>query len=436
MVLLLGALFMEQSTLNMYETSDKTKEIVKQITFEKIEAAAKELESVVHRTPTINSTWLSQFTGGEVFLKLENLQISGSFKPRGAYTAMSRLSDDEKSHGVITMSVGNHAIGVAYHAQKMGIAATIVMPENTHIAKIERTRSYGASIVLHGKTVLDARDFALQLMKRNNHALIHPFDDPNVIIGHGSVAIEMLADVPNLDVLVIPIGGGGLASGMGIAAKKLNPAIQIIGVQSLYCPSTAEILFPNSVQIGTRKESQTIAEGIAIKSPGHLNLAILREVLDDMLIVNEAMIENAMEALIINNKLIAEGAGAAGIAAILSGTELFKGKRVGTIVCGGNVDSRILSSLLMRGLVHEGRLVRLKIEIDDNPGILGHLSQIIGKAGGNIFEISHQRFFNKTMIKMGFVDAVIETRDANHAQQICRALIVGGHPTQIMEESF
>lgn len=427
---------MEQSALNLYETSDKTNELVKQITFEKIEAAAKELESVVHRTPTIKSSWLSQFTGGEVFLKLENLQITGSFKPRGAYICINSLTDEEKARGVITMSAGNHAQAVAYHAQKMGIAATIVMPENTPIAKVERTRSYGASIILHGQTVLDARDFALQLMKKNNHALIHPFDDPNIIIGQASVGIEMLADVPNLDVLVIPIGGGALASGIGLVAKKVNPAIQIIGVQSLYCPSTAEVLFPNSVQIGTRKESQTIAEGIAVKAPGRLNLSILRDVLDDMLIVNEDMIENAMESLIINNKLIAEGAGAAGIAAILSGTELFKGKRVGTIVCGGNVDSRILSSLLMRGLVHEGRLVRLKIEIDDNPGILGHLSQVIGKAGGNIFEISHQRFFNKTMIKMASVDAVIETRDANHAQQICKALIADGHPTQIMEDSF
>ncbi|MES2252732.1 MAG: threonine ammonia-lyase [Pseudomonadota bacterium] len=427
---------MEQSALNLYETSPETKKIVESITFEKIEAAAKELESVVHRTPTIKSAWLSQFIEGDVFLKLENLQITGSFKPRGAYICMNNLTDEEKRRGVITMSAGNHAQGVAYHAQRMGIAATIVMPETTPIAKVERTRSYGASIILHGQTVLDARDFALQLMKKNNYALIHPFDDPNIIIGQASIAIEMLTDIPNLDVLLIPIGGGGLASGIGIVAKHLNSSIQIIGVQSLYCPSTAEVLFPNSLQIGTRKESQTIAEGIAIKFPGRINLAILRNVLDDMLIVNEAMIENAMEALIINNKIVVEGAGAAGVAAILARKEIFKGKRVGTIVCGGNVDSRILSSLLMRGLVHEGRLVRLKIEISDNPGILGHLSQIIGKAGGNIFEISHQRFFNKTMIKMAFVDAVIETRDANHAHQICRALIEGGHPTQIMEDSF
>ena len=427
---------MEQSALNMYETSDKTKELVKEITFEKIEAAAKQLETVVHRTPTIMSPWLSEFIDGEVHLKLENLQVTGSFKPRGAYICMNNLTDEEKSRGVITMSAGNHSQGLAYHAQKMGIAATIVMPESTPIAKVERTRSYGASIILHGQTVLDARDFALQLMKKNNHALVHPFDDPNIIIGQGSVGIEMLTDVQNLDVLLIPIGGGGLASGVGIVAKRLNPNIQIIGIQSLYCPSTAEVLFPNSVQIGTRRESQTIAEGIAIKFPGRLNLPILREVLDDMLIVNEAMIENAMESLIINNKIVAEGAGAAGVAAILASREIFKGKRVGTIVCGGNVDSRILSSLLMRGLVHEGRLVRLKIEISDNPGILGHLSQIIGKAGGNIFEISHQRFFNKTMIKMAYVDAVIETRGANHAQQICKSLIEGGHPTQIMEDSF
>ncbi|MDP3371558.1 MAG: threonine ammonia-lyase [Candidatus Paracaedibacteraceae bacterium] len=425
---------MEQALSLVQGDFDKSKTGV--VTFEKIEQEAKELESVVYRTPTIQSQWLSQFIDGEVFLKLENLQITGSFKSRGTYVCMKNLTDAEKSRGVITMSSGNHAHSVAYHAQKMGIAATIVMPESTPIAKVERTRSYGASIILHGETILDARDFTLQLMRRNNHALIHPFDDANVIIGQGSVGIEMLTDIPNLDVLLIPIGGGALASGVGIVAKKLNPAIQIIGIQSLYSPSTAEILFPNTIHIDARKDSQTIAEGIAVKAPGHLTLEILRDVLDDMLIVNEPMIENAMEALIVNNKIIAEGAGAAGVAAILASREIFKGKRVGTIICGGNVDSRILSNLLMRGLVQEGRLVRLKIEVTDNPGILGQLSQIIGKIGGNIFEISHQRFFNNIMIKTAYVCAVVETRDANHANMICKALIESGYPTKIVEDSL
>jgi threonine dehydratase len=427
---------MGQLAFNCYENSNSVTEGVKNITFEKIEQAAKQLEPVIQRTPTILSPWLSHHINGEVYLKLENLQVTGSFKPRGTFICMDSLTSKEKSHGVITMSAGNHAQAVAYTAQQMGISATIVMPENTPIAKVERSRIYGASIVLHGETILDARDFALQLMKKNNYALIHPFDDPNIIIGHGSVGIEMLNDVKNLDVLLIPIGGGALASGIGIVAKKLNPSIQIIGIQSLYSPSTAKILFPNAVQIDTRTEAQTIAEGIAIKAPGHFNLAILRDVLDDMLIVNEIMIENAMEALIINSKIVAEGAGAAGVAAIIARKEIFMGKRVGTVVCGGNVDSRILSNLLMRGLVHEGRLVRLKIEVSDNPGMLGHLSQIIGKAGGNIFEISHQRLFNKTMIKIAYVDAVIETRDVNHAQLICKTLIDAGYQTKIMEDSL
>lgn len=412
----------------------ETKSLIELITFEAIQKGAESLKNVVFRTPTIQSPWLSQLIEGEAYLKLENLQITGSFKPRGAYLAMSQLTDEEKTRGVITMSAGNHAQGVAYHAQQMGIPATIVMPENTPIAKVERTRSFGASIILHGKSVLEARDFALQLIKKNNAYLIHPFDDPYIVIGQGSVGIEILEDIPDLDMLVVPIGGGGLASGIGIVAKKINPNIQLIGVQSAFCPSTAEVLFPNSLDSMARKEAQTVAEGIAIKFPGKINLALLHELLDDMLIVNETHIENAMESLIMNNKIVAEGAGAAGVAAIMNNVSMFKGKKVGTVICGGNVDSRILSSLLMRGLVHEGRLVRLKIEISDAPGILGHLTQIIGKAGGNIFEISHQRLFNNMMLKMAYVDAVVETRNAQHASLICQALIEGGFPTTINEE--
>lgn len=427
---------MKNATSPIHGNLDEADLLAQSITFDKIAEAAKELERVVIRTPTVLSPWLSDVVEGNVFLKLENLQLTGSFKVRGAYTCIKNLSDEEKARGIITMSTGNHAQSVAYHAKKMGILATIVMPENAPIAKVERTRSLGASVMLHGKTVLEARDFTLQLMKRNNYALVHPFDDVDIIMGQGSVGIEMLTDVPNLDVLLIPIGGGGLACGVAIAAKEMNPNIQIIGVQSSFCPSTAEVLFPNVILNETRKEFQTIAEGIAIHLPGRINLSILHNVLDDMLIVNESSIESAVEALVVNSKIVAEGAGAAGVAAILANKEIFKGKNVGTIICGGNIDSRVLSSLLMRGLVHEGRLIRLKIEVTDNPGIVGHLSSIIGKAGGNIFEISHQRLFNRTMIKMACVDAVVETRDANHANLICKALIEGGFPAKVMEDSF
>ncbi len=431
-----GAELMDRSVCSTYETLDEIDVLAQSVTFDKIRKATKELSNVVVRTPTVRSPWLSDYIGGNVFLKLENLQITGSFKARGAYMCIKNLSDAEKERGIVTMSTGNHAQSVAYHAKKMGILATIVMPENAAIAKVERTRSLGASVILHGKTVLEARDFTLQLMKRNNYALVHPFDDVNIIIGQGSVGVEMLTDVPNLDVLLIPIGGGGLAAGVAIAAKELNPNIQIIGIQSSFCPSTAEVLFPNVILNETRKDFQTIADGIAVHSPGRINLNILHNLLDDMLIVNESSIEAAVESLIVHNKIIAEGAGAAGVAAILVGKDILKGKNVGTIICGGNIDSRIVSSLLMRGLVHEGRLIRLKIEVSDSPGIVAHLSTIIGKAGGNVFEISHQRLFNRTMIKMGYVDAMVETRDANHANLICKALIENGFPAKVMEDSF
>ncbi len=425
---------MNDSELASIINAHDTQKFVSQVTLKAIQTAAQELKSVVYRTPTVKSPWLSNLIQGDVYLKLENLQHTGSFKPRGAYIAMSRLGSDVQKRGVITMSAGNHAQGVAYHAKQMGIPATIVMPENTPMLKVERTRVLGASTVLHGKSVLEARDFAIQLMKRDNSYLIHPFDDVNIILGQGSVGLELLEDIPHLDALVIPIGGGGLACGMGVVAKALNPDIQLIGVQSFFCPTTAEILFPNSLAGHTRKEAQTVAEGIAIKFPGKINLSILHSLLDDMLIVNELMIEQAMESLIANNKVVAEGAGAAGVAAIMNNRSMFQGKRVGTVICGGNVDSRLLANLLMRGLVHEGRLVRFNIEISDTPGILGHLTQIIGRAGGNIFEISHQRLFNNVTAKMAYVDAVVETRDAEHAQTICKALIEGHFPTTICED--
>ena len=277
----------------------------------------------------------------------------------------------------------------------------------------------------------ECRDFVMQLIKKHHYVMVHPFDDPLVICGQGTAALEMLEEVPDLDVLLIPIGGGGLAAGMCIAAKALNPKIHIIGVQSAFCPSVARLLFPNTVS--NHQPKHTIAEGIAIKFPGELTLAILREHLDDFLVVDESYIEEAIEALMMQSKTVSEGAGAAAVAALLYGNQLFKGKNVGAIVCGGNVDPRILSNILLKGMVQHGRLIRFKIEINDIPGILGRLTQIIGKAGGNIFEITHQRVFEHVAVKMAFIHAVIETRDATHAEEIRKALIAGGFQAQIIE---
>ena len=403
------------------------------ISLKHIQEAAEALKGITIRTPTISAPWLNTLTKGEVFLKLENLQITGSFKLRGSYIRLSKLTEEERSRGIITMSAGNHALGIAYHAQRMGIPATIVMPKNTAIAKVERTRGFGVAVILQGENMTESRDFTMQLMKKHNYTLIHPFNDLDVIAGQGTVALEILEDVPDLDVLIVPIGGGGLAAGMAIAAKAIKPDIQVIGVQSAFCTVVTQALFPNSVPSLPTKIPQTIAEGIAIRFSGDLTMAILEKHLDDILVAEEQQIEDAIEALILQNKIVAEGAGAVGLAVVLANPEIFEKKRVGVVISGGNIDSRILSSLLLRGLVHSGKLIRFKIESNDTPGILGDISKIIGKAGGNIFEISHQRLFNHIAVKMAYVDAVVETRSSSHAIDICNALVAGGFPTVISE---
>lgn len=403
------------------------------IDLQQIKEAAEILKGITIRTPTISAPWLNTLTKGEVFLKLENLQITGSFKLRGSYIRLSKLTQEERSRGIITMSAGNHALGIAYHAQRMGIPATIVMPKNTAIAKVERTRGFGVAVILQGENMTESRDFTLQLMKKHKYTLIHPFNDIDVIAGQGTVALEMLEDVPELDVLIVPIGGGGLAAGTVIAAKAIKSDIQVVGVQSAFCPVVAQALFPNSVPALSTKIHQTIAEGISIRFSGDLTMAILEKHLDDILVVDEQQIEDAIEALILQNKIVAEGAGAVGLAMVLANPEAFEKKKVGIVISGGNIDSRILSSLLLRGLVHSGKLIRFKIESNDTPGILGDISKIIGKVGGNIFEISHQRLFNHIAVKMAYVDAVVETRSNSHALDICNALVSGGFPTVISE---
>lgn len=407
--------------------------VVQKFSLEHITYAAQRLSGIVKRTPTLRSDFLTHMLGDDVYLKLENLQTTGSFKVRGAYMKIIHLSEEEKARGIITMSAGNHAQGVAYHAQKLGISAIIVMPENTPITKIERTRALGASVILHGETMSESRDFVMQLIKKHNYTLIHTFDDPYIIAGQGTVGLEMLEDVPNLDVLIVPVGGGGLSAGICVAAKQMNPKIQIMGVQAEYCSAVAQVLFPNVVPEHIKKPPLTIAEGIAIKFPGVYNLALLEKYMDDMLVVSESYIESAVELLAVNEKIVVEGAGAAGVAALMYGLPIFKGKRVGIVICGGNIDARILSNLLLRGMVQHGRLVKYRIEITDAPGILGRLTQIIGRLGGNIFEISHQRLFNNTTVKMAFLDAVVETRDGEHAHMIRDSLTQDGFSTEIID---
>ena len=404
-----------------------------EITLTQIEQAAKALENVTLRTPTLLSPWLSEQAGTSIYLKLENLQVLSSFKVRGAFVKLSQLSPDQRHKGVITMSAGNHAQGVAYHARALGIAATIVMPKNTPFAKVETTEKLGCTLILEGKNLYEAGLIAHELARREGLTLIHPYDDPAIIAGQGTVALEMLKDVPDLDVLIIPIGGGGLAAGMAIAAKAVNPKIEIIGVQSAYCPSMAEVLYPDRKFTTQEVFSSPLAEGIAVKSPGVITREILKEHLSDILIVSEEQIEAAIEDLLIHGKLTVEGAGAAGVAALMANSHHFIGRKVGIVICGGNIDARILSSLLLRGLVRHGNLVRLKIDINDAPGVLGQLSQIIGQSGGNIFEVSHQRLFNHITVKMAEVDMVVETRDIAHAQTIIAALQEKGFPTQMVD---
>jgi threonine dehydratase len=403
-----------------------------EITFGDIQQAAATLEKVVLRTPTILAHWLSQQGSGNVFLKLENLQIVSSFKARGAYVKLTQLSENEKRKGVIAMSAGNHAQGVAYHAQALGIAATVVMPKNTPFAKIESTQSLNATVILEGQTLTEASAYASHLAERDGLTLIHPYDDPAIIAGQGTVALEMLADVPDLDVLIIPIGGGGLAAGMAIAAKAINPNIEIIGVQSAYCPAMAQVLYPTRTFPTQQLFYNSLAEGIAVKTPGILTRQILKKHLSDIVIVTEEQIEVAIEDLLVHGKLTVEGAGAAGVAALTAAPSQFSNRNVGIVICGGNIDARVLSSLLLRGLVRQGKLVRLKIDINDAPGVLGQISQIIGQAGGNIFEVSHQRLFNHITVKMAELDAVVETRDRTHGKSIIAALQAGGFPTQMV----
>jgi threonine dehydratase len=391
---------------------------------EDIERAAAVLARLdVARTPTIRAARLEQRIGTPVALKLENLQRTGSFKVRGAGNRIAALSPTERARGVIAMSAGNHAQGVAWHAQRQSIPATIVMPRGTPFTKIERTQALGARVVIEGATLDQAAAFAREEARRGDLVLVHPYDDPLVVAGQGTVALELLADRPDIDTLVVPIGGGGLIAGCAIAARSRRPGMRIVGVQSALYPAMLRAIRGDGREI---PGGPSLAEGIAVKAPGELTRRIVRDLVDDIVLVDEHAIEAAVNFLLVEEKLLVEGAGAAGIAALMVEPERWRGRRIGAVVCGGNIDARVAASILMRGLAASGRLARLRIEIPDAPGMLAGVTETIAGAGGNIVEIVHQRLFHDVPVTRADVDVVLETRGGEHLQTIVAALIARG----------
>ena len=393
------------------------------ITLADIELARRIIADVVLRTPMLPAPKLSALTGAEVYVKYENLQVTNSFKDRGALVKLASLSEAERKRGVITMSAGNHAQAVAYHAERLGIPATIVMPVTTPFVKVAATRSYGAEVVLHGDTVAEAEARCEQIRSQRGLVMVHPYDDPEIIAGQGTIALEMLEDVPDLDALVIPIGGGGLIAGNAIAARAKNPAIEIVGAEAALYPSVWNALQGENRPIG----GPTLAEGIAVKNVGKLTLPIIRELVADIILLDEAHLERAVNAYLTLQKTMAEGAGAAGLAAMLAKPERFKNKKVGLVLCGGNIDPRVLASIMVRELERDSRIVAFRLTIPDRPGVLGIIATRIGALGANILEVDHRRLFLDVPAKGAKLDVTIETRDMAHAEEIMAALAADGY---------
>ena len=388
------------------------------LNLENIRGAAARIAGAVERTPFLHSRTLSRLTGAEIHLKFENLQFTASFKERGALNRLLALGADERARGVVAMSAGNHAQGIAYHAARLGIRAVIVMPQGTPNNKVRSTQVHGAEVVLRGDTLADAAAHAQELRQRDRLTFIHPYDDPLVVAGQGTVGLEMLEERPDLDCLVVPIGGGGLIAGIATAAKALKPGIEVMGVESKNWCAMYQRMNGLPVAVG----GDTIAEGLAVRDVGELPLEICRRLVDRVLVVEEEAIERAIVTLIEIEKTVAEGAGAAGLAAVLADPQAFAGRRVGIPLCGGNIDSRVLASVLMRGLVRDGRLVRIRVTMPDVSGSLAHAATGIAAAGGNIIEVQHQRVFGTASVRTPEVEFMVETRDRDHAVALLRSL--------------
>jgi threonine dehydratase len=393
------------------------------VTLADIEIARRTIAGHVLRTPLLPAPPLSALTGAEVFVKYENLQVTNSFKERGACVKLAALSADERRRGVIAMSAGNHAQAVAYHARRLAIPATIVMPVTTPFVKVKATETLGATVILDGETVAEAQTRAEMIAARQNLVWVHPYDDAKIIAGQGTIALEMLEDAPELDVLVVPIGGGGLLAGCAVAARAKRPSIEIVGVEAALYPSMW-----NAIHQGKRPcGGATLAEGIAVTNVGRLTLPVVRECVSDIILVDESLIERAVNAFLTLQKAMAEGAGAAGLAAMLAEPERFRGRRVGLILCGGNIDPRILASIMVRELERAERIVSFRLTIPDRPGILGQIATKLGECGANILTVDHHRLFLDVPAKGAKVDVTVETRDAAHAEEIFHALAAAGY---------
>ncbi|MBL8643370.1 MAG: threonine ammonia-lyase [Rhodospirillaceae bacterium] len=395
-----------------------------------VTAAAAAIADAVMNTPLLESQTLSAITGCTLYLKFENLQFTASFKERGALNKLRTIAASARGKGVCAMSAGNHAQAVAYHARRLGIPATIVMPRGTPFTKISRTKDHGAKVVIDGGNLTEAFDVATALSKAEGLTFVHPYDDPLVIAGQGTLGLEILNAVPGIDALVVPIGGGGLISGIAIAARALKPSIRIIGVQSKAYPSMANALSGVST---AHADALTIAEGIAVKVPGQLTRRIVAQHVDEILIVDEASIERAIALLLSIEKTVVEGAGAAGLAAILENPERFKGKKAATILSGGNIDLRVLASVALRDLVRVGRLLRFVVPITDQPGALARIATILGEQGANIIDIGHDRLGLALSPKGATLDVVVEVQTADEGPKLLNALIAQGF-APIMKE--
>ncbi|MEZ5901472.1 MAG: threonine ammonia-lyase [Hyphomicrobiaceae bacterium] len=393
------------------------------VTLADVQRAAGVLKGAIIETDFDNSRTLSAIFGADVWLKFENLQFTASYKERGALNKLMSLTPEERACGVIAMSAGNHAQGVAYHAELLGIPATIVMPATTPTVKVENTKALGASVILHGDDFEEAARFARAHGASHSMTFIHPFDDPVVIAGQGTIALEMLANVPDLDTLIVPIGGGGLISGMAVAAKGLKPDIRVIGVEAKLYPSMYNVMRHASLPIG----GETLAEGIAVREPGYVTREIVSALVDDILLVSEAELERALTLLITVEKTVVEGAGAAGLAALLADRARFQGHKVGIVLCGGNIDTGLLASVLTRELARDGRLSRIALDLPDRPGQLAKVSAIIGEQAANVVEVYHQRVFTDLPAKGTELHLVIETRDAAHLQTVLAVLRSAGY---------
>jgi len=391
-------------------------------TIDDIRAAADVIRGAVERTPTHYSRTLSKLAGCEIYLKFENLQFTSSFKERGAVNKLMSLTPDQRKRGVVAMSAGNHAQAVAYHGGRLGIPTTIVMPEFAPFVKVKHTKAFGADVILFGATLNEGYDRARQIADEEGRTLVHPYDDPRIIAGTGTIGLELLHDVPDIDTIVVPIGGGGLISGIAIAAKTLKPDVRIFGVQAALYPSMYDAMKGADLPCA----GQTIAEGIAVKKPGKLTQAIIDELVADILLVSEEQIECALTTLLEIEKTVVEGAGATGFAAVRANPDLFRGRKVAIVLSGGNIDVRLLSNMILRELSREGRLLSVVIEIEDRPGILAKIATLVGEAGGNILEVSHNRMMMDLNAKSADLGMVIETRDSAHADEIRKALLDAG----------